>query len=1360
MFSSVSNCTPASEVASSFVAAENLSVDLQIDDGSPSAEVKLFINGTRVLDRPAQIDTGDIAEIVTTSPADYLGYKFIPYSLDGIESNIAVVNKTQHFVSFTQDGVRKRWYDYLPSEPHTISFTNHNNELGYIRQLGDDIAPDLNSELFAVPDPQSNFVYFYNRYSLLIDRIELPDRPIAVIPVAIPGSDQYWIATTASGQMYRISVDRTSSLLPGLLSSTRTVKDDWIFEIHFETDIPVQGDILSIARLKIASQNPGLPGCIAFGSSRFWTGSFNRVDLLSSAFANLAHVDVPGAVIFITVVNQTEAVAVTATGLLIKLTYAQSTNELSFSVLYSGTWLSNPVVLGQQVIVSDSERSQIVVFDTATNYSRSELSVGDFSPSYLSISANKVLICGHDSAQVKTYDGSIVADLDVNFPERVTAIFPTPVGFIASHYLKNTDVLDHRTQATVSKIEFPEVYAPAQMTASTQPQQIKFQFSDTFTPSVPAGHTVWVDGEPFGIARQNSYISVSAHHAIPGKYSVPVIIGSQAVDCIFNIMPAEFFSCRNTEFNLRLSSVDTWPQWDIEYQDTWPQLTPTIDYGLILRNFNPYDGSSAFEPGDVLSIVIPFGTTVNNAVSVLSLGNERFYLPVNNNPTVIVDATETKNVLAASTRSFVIAPDEAGKYYIPETFDSSSTLPRNASLDIITGSGAEEIGHGAESLNVAPIDETANYYRVPSSSGVMDIVTDIGPAQIVKSVKLMARYSPVNDPGPPPTVVYVLTEPPTDFEVLGSNNSIDWTVVNTFTGIPANSAYWPRKQYVEFALSSAVPYRYWRLRHTTVPGSGTSLVCWAMTAEYIRSDINVNGQPVTERIIDLAAGDVVEMTAGPGTRIYDRRNIIISGPKIFEHIAVAANRPTIDRIYFGTIDSPTVRNTYATLTKLVSGLGTGSAVLRGSDSATVQKNGSEPQASVTVTDGDYIALNQTVTRLNEASKYFLFQEQGDINYDDVALVDVGEVDVTPVSITGTEKEEYINREHSPIAKLHVGSMTSFSERIGIVLSMQNFHDYTTASSELSVDPIWISELGMDDQEYNADHAVQRISEYASSEVVSDNTQEADAIQHEYVSLAQSQSASTALHEFMSSFNSASVDYFGTWIERYSLTGANCFQFDKMTVKEAFYTSFGVFSTGENFASVDMFETQAASSNFYSLAHFEYKFISQNYYQHASWQKIWHRDVSIVSQDIVSSFVFNPDDFKNYTFTAFNKSADNQSVLILDRFVSAQQADKNIITSALGYNVTSGSSITYSGFSYTFLSSVQDIPQADFTEYGAWATEAEAAAAAESAGRTPFETVQITGTTFYTYRWLLPDNFGCPLFDTTKRRAVSGLLGGG
>ncbi len=886
----------------------------------------------------------------------------------------------------------------------------------------DDPAYEL--DLTAVPDPKSNTIYFYNIYGHLMDEVLLTSPPIQVEKFAT-ATERFFVVACSDRSIHKITVSRDAYNKITLISSKDVFNLDWLFRLSFEEDIPFAGSYESVVRFKRAQAERSQPNCISAANGKIWVGGYCRIWILDKTFSLIKQISVPKLVVGIQSIGDS-AVYVMSNG---QVRLIDSVTEQS-QTLYSGSWMGNPTIFNGFVYIADSTAKRLMKLDIMDLTKMPEyVSMGNFAPSYIAATDSKLFIAGHDTYVVKTLNTAGVVG-QIEFTETVAWLASNHTHIFASHYLRQFSILRHDSDISIIPVSSPSITC-GRSSVNCIPQKIRSIGLDNVTPFVPSNLislTWYVDGEPNGKINDGCYFSIGAPIEQLGMYQVPVIIGDSAFDFMVDVVTDAGYP-RNLTFDT-VESVTETVRLDFTLPFNFSPCYACIDYGEVQRNFAPYTGQSKLQPGDIVSVKIPFGINANSIVSVLKMGSRIFYVPISTSSSTNSTARyyDGMHRYQRKVESFYL--DTAGEYYVPY-YDSTA---RDAYIPIsfrpiVNVGGAF---HPDADIDMMNDDDVTTEAFVPAANGLFDVSIDMEDNIAANAIVIYLSTPPVDinydpnivwvNPADKPPPLFRFLRAPANFNIKASNDGTSWTLIKQFSNLPNDLSLW-KVGANEFAFTNVQPYRFWRFENTSTQNDGVAVAEIVLKASVPGTLITIDGAPLYPGKHELLDGQFLAFSMTSSPKLGDEARYVVTGPKNYELKLRTRTSGVIDYINVGSLVNPLNRSTnYFNGIQIISPQNKPVTLVAADQFMAISSNGGQAfSSSVTVPSGSFINIRKQIIWPYEKSAY-LYQESIDPFFNETYYAEVGKITISqlaPEPISNGVYQELINTYlGSPILSLY------------------------------------------------------------------------------------------------------------------------------------------------------------------------------------------------------------------------------------------------------------------------------------------------------------------------------------------------------
>ena len=496
----------------------------------------------------------DTVSVTVTSPANYLGYQFYQYHLDGMLNYFAVVNKNNYTPLVKTAERKKRFYNYVNyGSSITIYETSSKAEL-YTSSRGLGVADTSGTvNILAshiVLEPVNSKVNFYAGTGVLVKTVYLPDFPIQYEKLtstigSVTRTDLLVLA--ANGILYIIDSNLNVTEMPKFSPAVRD-SGFLLDNLPIEEDIPFQGTFTAAARKSlVTSLFPVVTSFAIYSpSATYLVGSnviakvnintkviyaqnqYNALD----EFLNISPFDAFG--VIVTTVSH-RIFYIRESGAPINLTPSGGPFVL-------GVHCTMPFDRGGRVVIPDCHNRRLIVINSNLVSDVTFINLGDFVPAYARRFGDTVYVTGHDSNRVIAID---VVDLSTyvitessgtkithyDFSQKVTLVSAYGSSLIAHHYLNNRTILDFAGTGIkkIIPVEFSYREGPGS-SIGTDPRIIRLLGEDTVVPVPGPYMNWWVNGSIRATVKDGEYLGINYRGSVPGPHRGVIILGENAID--------------------------------------------------------------------------------------------------------------------------------------------------------------------------------------------------------------------------------------------------------------------------------------------------------------------------------------------------------------------------------------------------------------------------------------------------------------------------------------------------------------------------------------------------------------------------------------------------------------------------------------------------------------------------------------------------------------------------------------------------------------------------------------------------------------------------------------------------------------
>ena len=693
MFPSISRAIPLTQVTTSFTATRAMII-------APVSAFTLKVNGqTPTNPTSVNVSQGDVVTATVTSPADYAWHDFYYYTIDGVPQTFAAVNKSLYSIHVNPDDAKKRWYLYsTPVHELTFNSPSTGNVPLNLGTKFDSIIDDVH----VVLDPNSESVYFYNKFGIQLSKVTLPAAPIAYVKIP---DQQTVVVLILGGQTYEIYLNGTTSG-----NSPFFAKKDYsefTGDTSFVTMLPGE-DLISYLRRSRAKKTIPPATCIAYNGTYLFAAGNGSVWIVdpSIGFNLLNTFDFDEYFLNITPLpDNMGAVLVTQSQ---KVYTVSLTGQ--FEKIYDGVAVWQPALFNGKIYIPDSEHAKLKVYNPATGQFEADIVLLEFSPSYTTVVDNKLYVCGHDNEKVLVFD-SAMNWTELVFTKKVTWISVLDGTYIVSHWLKDYKILDVKDLFRVVEIKFRTRSGPVSHIGTSENIIAPLGSNEVYA-YTPTDTWLWLNGKRTysnqargTLCVGGDYISINYAAKVPGKTRTTCVIGDTAYDYDVEAYNEVYYP-RNIELQIEAPQALNVHTRSITLPKFFTACRMSVEYGVIKVNDAYYYGDDNVYPGDRVTVEI--NTRGNNALPIFTIGARQFVIPVSTNAGNIAPITSSQSNLQPGTPvNFEVEFGQLASqfdYIIPGYYDIS-VKKNNVN---ITGNYYQQFGKG-DKLIIEFISSTKKY---------------------------------------------------------------------------------------------------------------------------------------------------------------------------------------------------------------------------------------------------------------------------------------------------------------------------------------------------------------------------------------------------------------------------------------------------------------------------------------------------------------------------------------------------------------------------------------------------------------------------------------------------------------------------
>jgi len=627
VFYSVSECTPNSNVTVEFTSTQSQQLDI-------AANITVSVNGSVEQTRPLQLGPGYRVSAQITTPAGYLGHRFIPYTLDNTEMCFAVVNKNLYQPTVIPRESRKRWFNYDPAE-FRISFYGDLVSQQYTLGFGKNL---IDIELLhVVLDNMDNAVCFYSSQQEMVSRVKLPAGPIDYVKrqsqdTAVTTYNYELICLCNDGKLYRISFDNRYVSSDSFEPTVTPIF--FLDDLYYLQDLPNGGSFMDMARWNYLRRLYPYISALDLHGTSIWIAGYENISRLTTAFSLQSTVTIAGEDIVDLACIGSDVIAVTRSHEVYYVTAGGSTN-----LLYTGSALGSPCSLNNasRVAVPDPNNRRILIFD-GNNPSYTVWETPDFAPAYCFNYDNQLWVTGHDNNRVLHFTTDNQYEY-YDFEAKVTLISVIGASKLATHSLEEFTTLDLTGIERAIPIIVPDRSGPVSH-IGMEPIKVKLLGQQGIAVKTGTRITSYSNGAVNGTLNTGDYLGVSFRAQRTGPARSCFVLGDRAYD--FTIS-AQSSSDLGDYYNPAVTAINRiTPIYGIieppDYGDQDLGITLDLNlgfqlnyYGNIYSNINVgTDGYITFESDQVYQTITTFGELVGRDILYPEPGDLYQGLPINN----------------------------------------------------------------------------------------------------------------------------------------------------------------------------------------------------------------------------------------------------------------------------------------------------------------------------------------------------------------------------------------------------------------------------------------------------------------------------------------------------------------------------------------------------------------------------------------------------------------------------------------------------------------------------------------------------------------------------------------------------------
>lgn len=664
MFKSVSNCTPNSRIAVSFVATKNEL--LVIDHPGFAVSVLVYVNVAQVITQPIAIEVGDTVLIELDAPA-IGGHRFISYSLGGIEHSFAVVSKDDYRPTVKPNDAPRRWFNYFPKSVRATFYDNFETQID--RPLGRTLNFVDIDRSHVVLDHITDKVNFYYLNRELVTSVKMPSGPIEYAKSTYIDENNdtrvELFVLCVNKVLYRIRFNNRFSASGEFFPTVTFIRS--LEQIWYEADLPTGESFIDARRNNLRQRlNPPMTALDVFGST-VWAAGYDTVYILNKNFEVLQTVLIgTETIVNIACFDGANAYAVTRTG---KIWRIQSNGF--YNLIYtSSTPLGAPARFQppgepECILVPDPDNRRLLkITGPSAPILANSWDLGDFAPAYARVFDNDLWVTGHDTNRVLRLK-SRTDITEYIFKEKVTIVSVEYKGdvpsILAVHYLKNFTTLNLTGIRRTVPITLEQYRGPMSH-IGTRPYKLTLLGAEGMPIYAAPGVTCWINGIDGELATTGDHLSISYKAQSEGLHSVAFVLGNRAydykVEVSSNADKTDFFVAGATAIN-RLNYANA----NVIYTPTVGNVrsgTTSINTNFKINFFGSY--YTQVNVGTNGYITFGNNRPIDPFTSIGSLGTDAIYIEGSNNGD-LTQALPKTNISGITTVKPLPSGRTPGVYY-------------------------------------------------------------------------------------------------------------------------------------------------------------------------------------------------------------------------------------------------------------------------------------------------------------------------------------------------------------------------------------------------------------------------------------------------------------------------------------------------------------------------------------------------------------------------------------------------------------------------------------------------------------------------------------------------------------------------
>lgn len=708
MFPSISRATPLDQHTTSFTAQTGM-----VLEAITSFPIK--VNGSSASGL-ISVPAGAVVEATVVAPPQFLSHTFFYYKINGVKQSFAIATVGNYRIHVKPLEAKKRWFSYFPDK-HTFSFRDASGNITPLNPY--DLSGAITQpEQHVIMDPNTTSVYFFNQYAVEYTRSYFLGAPIDY--VRIPDRDSVIVLTT-SGEASEILLNSSTLGLPPFIALRNY--SEFAGDLTYITRIPGE-DIVTFLRRARSRRVIPPASCITYDGTYLYAGGNGTCWIINpgTRFEIIASFNYDEYTFGIAWLPDLAGALMTTQSQKIMLMDING----NFTEIYQGIALGQPANFNGKIYIPEGEEGWILVYNPSTKAFEAPIRTVNFSPSYTKVYDNKLYVCGNDSERVKVYNTSMVLLEEIVFPDKVTWVSVLDGTIIASHFLKDFNILDENAVYKVIDPAFETRTGPLSHISSNI-VSLKTIASNPIPAFTSENAYIWANGfrtqswrdaGALLLNKDDIVISVAAKEA--GAITVSFVLGESAYTYTVTAVAQTYFP-RSISIPIGIPPPGGIYITELTLSAKTQPCLVSLEYGVLRVNNEIYTGQALVVAGDVIKVEIPTGHTdqyETSSAPILTIGQRQFAVPITINPGDINPIVYTLNDIDPNKPIEIVVPNMSipslYDFIIPNYYDV--VVKRNNT--VVSGNYYQQFGIGDKiriSFNSSPkrFDERIVYLVGP-----------------------------------------------------------------------------------------------------------------------------------------------------------------------------------------------------------------------------------------------------------------------------------------------------------------------------------------------------------------------------------------------------------------------------------------------------------------------------------------------------------------------------------------------------------------------------------------------------------------------------------------------------------------------